>query len=352
MTIARAKVFKRASLFKPMGARTAMSTSVASPVKKGSRQKKNDKRWGDSLPNPFEGKPLPFDKVLFQRDWWEEALKHGHGWADRDRHCKWHDSYFMEEMEQAYEADLSHPYKDLLYPWDDDYQQKCDQLEMLITMMKSVPDLQPFIKELQDEFQLFHITCTEQLKLKVQELTIKDDSTKGAAAMREAAGETVEWDAEPSKNDTVADWIHKFQDLVDEEWVRQEIDKHDYVRLQFLDAAGKKYLVYGMVGENLLETCRRWEVPIDGLCGGGDKLEIYGEGAMCYWCQVDLAPTYWHLIPPMPYTELHHHYHMRTHTPTSRLACQVFVQKDLDGMLVSIPHNNPSVNGRDGGYWN
>jgi len=346
------KFLKRTSLQHSLGRRTAMTTAISTPVKKGGRQKKGDKRWGDSLPNPFEGKPLPFDKVLFRKDWWEEALKNGHGWLDRDRHCKWHDSYFMEETWQHYEGDFAHPYKDLLYPWDDDYQQKVDQLEMLICMMKAVPEMQPFIKEIEDEFGKIHITCTEQMKLKVDELARADDSGKGPAAMRQAMGEVVEWSPEPSKNDSVADFIHKFQDLVDEEWVRQQVDKHDYIRLQFIDAVGKKYLVYGMVGESMLETCRRWEVPIDGLCQGGDKLELYGEGALCYWCQVDLAPTYWHLVPPMPYSELHHHYHMRTHTPTSRLACQVQVQKDFDGMLVSIPHNNPSLNGRDAGYWN
>jgi len=332
-------------------ARTSAAGALVTAIRHGGRSRKKESSLGD-LPNPFADKPLPFDKVLFKTDWWEDMLKAGHGWLDRDRIGKWHDSYFMEETYQDSDDSFAHPYPDLLYPWDDDFQYKVTQLEMMIDMMKEVPDLARFVPELMDELAKFHVTGLEQLKQRVDEIARADDSTKGAAYMRQAAGEMVEFNPEPSKNDNTADWLHKVQDLVDEAWVNERIDERDFIRLQFIDAMGKKYLVYGMVGESLLETCRRWEIPIDGLCQGGDKTALYGEGACCYWCQVDLAPTYWHLVPPMLYTELHHHYHMRTHTPTSRLACQVRVQKDFDGMLVSIPHNNPSLNGRDGGYWN
>jgi len=219
-------------------------------------------------------------------------------------------------------------------------------------MMRTIPDLQPHCDYLGEQFAKCFKTGLEELRERVDEIMRVDAAKKGGPrALREAAGEITEWDPEPQKTDSPSDWIHKLQDIVDRTWVDEQIDHQDYVRLQFIDAMGKKYLVYGMVGETLLQTCRRWEIPIDGLCQGGEKSQLYGEPAMCYWCQVDLAPTYWHLVPSMPHCEVHHHYHMRTHTPTSRLACCVAVQKDFDGMTVSIPVNNPSCGGRDGGEW-
>jgi len=329
-------------------------TALAAPLKKAGREKTGGKkeRWGVDIPNPFEGKPLPFDKVLYKPDWFEQKLKEGHGWMDRDRMCKWHDWNEMEDASQDYEADLTHPYEDLLYPWDDDFQYKLQMIDQTLAMLKSIPDLQPHVKELEEKFAKVFKTGMEELKERVDEMVRIEHETKGGPlALREAAGEIVTWNPEPEKTDSPTDWIHKLQDIVDRRWVDDRIAERDYVRLQFIDAVGKKYMVYGMVGETLLNTCRRWEVPIDGLCQGGEKSQLYGEPALCYWCQVDLAPTYWHLVPSMPHVEVHHHYHMRTHTPTSRLACCVTVQKDFDGMTVSIPVNNPSLNGRDGGVW-
>lgn len=329
-------------------------TALAAPLKNHGREKGTKKeRWGAEIPNPFAGKPLPFDKVMYVPDWWEKSLKEGHGWIDRDRHCKWHDWNEMEDAVMKQEADMSRPYDDLLFPWDDDYQHKLQMIDQTLAQLRTIPDLQPHVEMLSEKFAKVFKTGLEELRERVDELMRTDAETLGGpTALRQTLGEVTEWNPEPQKTDSPSDWIHKLQDIIDQRWVDDRISDHDYVRLQFIDAVGKKYLVYGMVGETLLMTMRRWEVPVDALCNGGEKSVLYGEPAMCYWCQVDLAPTYWHLVPSMPHIEVHHHYHMRTHTPTSRLACCVSIQKDFDGMTISIPVNNPSVNGRDGGYWN
>lgn len=94
-----------------------------------------------------------------------------------------------------------------------------------------------------------------------------------------------------------------------------------------------------MVGETLLQTCRRYAIPIDGYCNGFDRgiVRIYGRGAWCALCQMDISPKYFHLIPAFDVKEEEAHWRFRTITPTSRLGCCIWIRPEFDGMVVNIP---------------
>ena len=137
------------------------------------------------------------------------------------------------------------------------------------------------------------------------------------------------------------------------------MEERDYVRLIFIDAMGTKYFIYGMVGETLLQACRRYLIPIDGYCNSYDRghVRIYGHGAFCHSCQMDISPKYFHLIPPFDWNEKNAFLRFRSITPTliiiynillyinntlydifrSRLGCCIWIRPEFDGMVVNIP---------------
>ncbi|ETO12600.1 hypothetical protein RFI_24775 [Reticulomyxa filosa] len=117
---------------------------------------------------------------------------------------------------------------------------------------------------------------------------------------------------------------------ITKETVRQIVDDsvehREFVRLIFIDAQGTKHYVYGMVGETLLQCCRRFGVPIDGLCNGYDRgiVRVYGTGGWCGTCQMDISPNYFHLIPPFDFKEKALSMGYRTITPTLKISFLFF----------------------------
>ncbi len=123
------------------------------------------------------------------------------------------------------------------------------------------------------------------------------------------------------------------------------------VRIQFVDATGKRAIVPAFVGQTLLDAAYMNKVEIAGSCaGGGSPSEIrrtenwvehvYGEDLGCYWCHVQIPSKYNHILPEMPEaqrrelaTQSEHLFNDRT----SALACQVTLDKRHDGMVVFVP---------------
>jgi len=131
-------------------------------------------------------------------------------------------------------------------------------------------------------------------------------------------------------------------------FVDDKVEEKDFVRLIFVDAMGTKYYVYGVVGETLLQCCRRYLIPIDGYCNGFDRgiVRIYGKGPWCHLCQMDISPKFFHLIPPFDWRERLAFINFRHLTPTSRLGCCVWIRPEFDGMLINIPVSIPNPYGR------
>ena len=131
-------------------------------------------------------------------------------------------------------------------------------------------------------------------------------------------------------------------------FVDDKVEQKDFVRLVFVDAMGTKYYVYGVVGETLLQCCRRYLIPIDGYCNGFDRgiVRIYGKGPWCHLCQMDISPKFFHVIPPFDWRERAAFVNFRHLTPTSRLGCSIWIRPEFDGMLINIPVSIPNPYGR------
>jgi len=94
-----------------------------------------------------------------------------------------------------------------------------------------------------------------------------------------------------------------------------------------------------------------------GACGGGGSPTAilhekgnwyepkYGEGPQCHYCHVIIPRSHYNKLPPKQTNELERlqdYPFPEDMTETSRLACQVKITKDMDGMLVYIPDGPPS----------
>ena len=131
-------------------------------------------------------------------------------------------------------------------------------------------------------------------------------------------------------------------------FVDDKVEEKDFVRLTFVDAMGTKYFVYGMIGETLLQCCRRYLIPIDGYCNGYDRgiVRIYGKGPWCHLCQMDISPKYINVIPPFDWRERAAFVNFRHITPTSRLGCCIWIRPEFDNMIINIPVSIPNPYGR------
>ncbi len=89
----------------------------------------------------------------------------------------------------------------------------------------------------------------------------------------------------------------------------------------------KEFKVNGNEGETLLECALRNNVPLIGGCGGA---------GICGSCNVDIDPLYISKIPEPEGNEQDVIEYLPMYRPTTRLACQVVITKEMDGMVVNI----------------
>ena len=105
----------------------------------------------------------------------------------------------------------------------------------------------------------------------------------------------------------------------------------------------------------MLEAALRNNVDIAGLCNGdGGPLEVkrtdkwtettFGEGISCFYCHVKIPQNFQHLLPdrkieePAGLTEVWEEEYSES---TSRLACQITLDKKHEGMVVFVPDMPP-----------
>ena len=86
--------------------------------------------------------------------------------------------------------------------------------------------------------------------------------------------------------------------------------------------------VDAVVGETLLEAASRADVPLFGGCGGA---------GVCGTCHVFIDSEFIKKLKEPNLEELDLLDVIPTVNANSRLACQVTVTEDLDGMIVTIP---------------
>jgi len=354
--------------------------------------------------DPFDEHPLPFymeyqwnDKIAY-----ETQLRTGVWWHPRDRIQKYFDAHAWEMSVQwaEYRTADNHMYRsvfsflqypDVLNPWDNKYEYEMKQLENHISMLKYTPHTKPLQPQLAKELWDLNRTRVTQLKEKYgvdginylepgEEMKrmrssknmykapetgplttpffgerpsnlarLPPEQGRAIKKWREMNPEVTQQHPDSSKA-ILAKWLQEFEEKVDALWAEKEVDKHKWVKIFYIDAMGDKHRVYGMVGETLLETSRRWEIPLDGLCMGGDRTEVYTDGPRCQYCQIDVAPRWVHTLPPMDWREEYFTKNYRVFSPTSRLACQIIVTDAMDGFTCAIPQMEGSVNSDMDGY--
>jgi hypothetical protein len=131
------------------------------------------------------------------------------------------------------------------------------------------------------------------------------------------------------------------------------------VNVTFVNYAGVRTSLPGRVGDSLFDIARRYKYEfVDGACGGGGSpREVlhaeggwfepkYGEGAQCHFCHVIIPKSHYPLVPakrPDELAQLRSYPFPEDMTETSRLACQVKVTKEMDGMVVYCPDGPPAL---------
>ncbi len=99
-------------------------------------------------------------------------------------------------------------------------------------------------------------------------------------------------------------------------------------KITFITADGARNEVAAETGETLLEMARRADVEIDGAC----------EGALaCSTCHVLVDDAHFSALPGPREDETDMLDLAFGRGPTSRLACQVVVTDELDGMAAAVP---------------
>jgi len=322
---------------------------------------------------------------------YENQLRTGLWWEPRDRIQKYWDLHAWEmsvtwaqvlindNHHKKMKRDKAHlQYPDLLWPWENKYEYEMKNLENFVSMLQYVPHCEALVPQLQRELNDLLSTRVTQLKDKFQveglnhlvpgdemkrmrtyrnmykapdsgpmitpwfgdqqsnQRRLPDEQGRAIYKWREKNPQTAPAHPDAEKTE-LANWIQEFEQNVESAWVDEQVEKQKWVKMFYIDATGDKHRVYGMVGETLLEVTRRWEVPLDGYCMGGDRNELYGWGPTCQFCQIDVAPRWVHTLPPMDWKEEHWTQTYRVLSPTSRLACQIVVTAQMDGFTCSIP---------------
>jgi ferredoxin len=122
------------------------------------------------------------------------------------------------------------------------------------------------------------------------------------------------------------------------------------IRLTFVDSEGNRAVVPARIGQTLLEAATQNRVDLEGPCdGGGSPMSIrrtkdweeivYGEGPSCFFCHVQIPSRYNKILPEQSLQEREgiENIWEEEYTPTSRLACQIELNRDHDGMIILVP---------------
>jgi 2Fe-2S ferredoxin len=99
------------------------------------------------------------------------------------------------------------------------------------------------------------------------------------------------------------------------------------IKIFIIDREQKKYslIVPTDMNMNLMEACKSYELPVEGICGGM---------AMCASCQVYVnSENLLEIISEEEKAMLSEAFHIKSN---SRLGCQIPITEDLDGLEFEI----------------
>lgn len=111
------------------------------------------------------------------------------------------------------------------------------------------------------------------------------------------------------------------------EWDDPKSDD-EVVNLTYIDREGKRHAVRGKVGDNAMYLAHRFDIPLEGACEASlacstchvvvdnKSFDTFSEPEEAEDDMLDMAPFL---------------------EPTSRLACQIILSKELEGMTLTLP---------------
>lgn len=100
------------------------------------------------------------------------------------------------------------------------------------------------------------------------------------------------------------------------------------MRVVFRLPSGEERAVEAAAGDTLLEAARAGDVAIEGACGGS---------MACATCHVIVEAAWYAEVGPPSEEEDELLDLAPDVTPTSRLACQIRLSEELDGLTVTVP---------------
>mmetsp|Transcript_29277 Transcript_29277/g.70543 ORF Transcript_29277/g.70543 Transcript_29277/m.70543 type:complete len:198 (+) Transcript_29277:81-674(+) len=121
------------------------------------------------------------------------------------------------------------------------------------------------------------------------------------------------------------------------------------ISLTIVDPSGARRKINGMVGTTLYEACETNEVELGPATFGGPPINVhserwtepvFGEGPTSGYDHVVLSNTGGATMPPMTPPEskmLEDYWDFDELYPESRLASQIHLTKEMDGMIVYVP---------------
>ncbi len=98
--------------------------------------------------------------------------------------------------------------------------------------------------------------------------------------------------------------------------------------MTFINPDGSKLEVEAPAGLSVLEIARANDVDIEGACEGS---------LACSTCHVIIAPEFYECLPEATEDEEDMLDLAFGVMPTSRLGCQIIMNKQLDGLIVALP---------------
>ena len=113
----------------------------------------------------------------------------------------------------------------------------------------------------------------------------------------------------------------------DFEWHDAE-SEDQVVNITYVNRDGTETKIKGKIGDNVMYLAHRHEIEIEGACEAS---------LACSTCHVIVEPSYFDSLPE-PLEEEEDMLDLAPAlTPTSRLGCQIILNKQLDGIKVTLP---------------
>jgi hypothetical protein len=136
-----------------------------------------------------------------------------------------------------------------------------------------------------------------------------------------------------------------------------EVEKSAGVSVTFVDYLGHRHTVLGRVGQSLVDVCRTYDMDLlecDTVHGGGNQYEVihndvwtedvFGEGPVSSLSHVIVANEWLAKVPAAVPQELLLLSELDSDqkTSNSRLGSEIYLTKELHGIVVNVPDPPPS----------